>query len=101
MSDKFFAVAFKKVDYRNFNHCVAAWLLTHRSTCHANKNLSSKSWVVDLHIEFEQLVVCLTGNAFAYKVYTVTNIVEVVQVLHIPYGGGYLYLQGLSLTMHL
>ena len=67
-----FTVARQKIDNRNLNHCIATRLLTHCSTCHTYQHLRSKRRIIDAHVEFEQLVLCFSGNALTGQVYTVS-----------------------------
>ena len=73
-----FTVARQKVDNRNLNHCIATRLLTHCSTCHTYQHLRSKRRVIDAHVEFEQLVLCFSGNALTGQVYTVSHIKQCI-----------------------
>ena len=83
MSDKLLSVAWKIVDDRNLNHCIATRLLLHRCASNIYKNLSSKRRVVNLHVVLEQLVVSLARNTLADKVHAMTNIVQVLNALNL------------------
>ena len=78
MTDKFLTTAGKHVDNRNLNHCVASWLLAHRSAGYVNENLSGECRVVDAHVELHALVLCLSAYALANKVYTVSHVANLV-----------------------
>lgn len=85
MRDKFFAVTRKEIYDRYLNHGVAARLLTHRGACYVDKHLTSKSWVVDRHVELQTLVLCLTTNALANKVYAMAHVAYIVNALHLEH----------------
>ena len=82
MCYEFFLVAWQHVDDRNLNHSVTTWLLLERSTCHINKHLCCEGRVVNLHIEFEELVVGLTTDTLTSKVYSMTNIIESINAIN-------------------
>ena len=56
MGNQFFAIAVQKIDHGDFNHGVTTRLLLHGSTCRTYQHLSGEGWVVDAHVELEQLV---------------------------------------------
>ena len=85
MCDKALTIAWEHIDNRNLNHCVATRLLLERSTCYVDEYLCSKSRVVNLHVELEELVVCLTRNTLTSEVYAMTNIIECVNALYLEY----------------
>ena len=78
MGNQFFALARKQVDDRYFYHRVATGLLFHRGTGHANQYLSRQRRIVDMHVELEQLVLGLSGYAFACQVDTVSHVQQLV-----------------------
>ena len=85
MCDKALTIAWEHIDYRNLNHCVATWLLLERSTCYVYEYLCGKSRVINLHVELEELVVCLTTYALTSEVYAMTNVVKCVNALYLEY----------------
>lgn len=75
MTDNLLAVAGQIIYDGNLYHGVSTGLLLECSTSGINQNLSCEGGVVDLHIEFEELVMRLTAYALANQVYSVANIV--------------------------
>lgn len=91
MSHVLIAASCKEINHRNLNHCVATRLLQHCSTCHAYKNLAGKSRIVDLHIKLKELVLSLSADTLAHKVYSMTHILELVNRLYLHYMGLIIY----------
>ena len=87
MCNQLFAVAGQHVDDRDFNHGVASRALLHGSTGHVDQHLSRQCRVVDVHVEFEQLVLRLAGNAFAGQVHAVSHVFQVVDAGHLHHVG--------------
>ena len=85
MLDKVSTITWEHIDHRNLDHCVATWLQAHGSTSHVNQYLTREGGVVDAHIELETLILCLSANTLAYKVYTMAHIAYVVDALHLEY----------------
>ena len=85
MLDEVGAVAWQHINDGNLNHGVAARLQTHRSTSHINQYLTRQGGVVNLHVEFQTLVLGLTADALADEVHTVTHIAYVVNALYLEH----------------
>ena len=60
-------------------------MLAHGSTGCIDQYLRGEGRIVNLHVELEQLVVCLSANTFAHEVYTMTYIVQGIHALHLEY----------------
>ena len=76
-------VAWQHVNDRNLNHRVATWLQTHRGASHVDQYLTCQCRVVNLHIELHALVLGLSANTLADKVYAMSHIANVVDALNL------------------
>ena len=83
MFDEVGTLAGEHVDDGNFNHRVAAGLQTHRGAGNVDQHLTGEGRVVDLHVELQALVLCLTADTLADEVDTVTHVAHVVDILHL------------------
>ena len=63
MTDNILAITGQIIYYGNFYHGVGTWLLLERCTGSVHQYLSGESGVIYLHIELEELIVCLAANA--------------------------------------
>ena len=78
MADELVAVAREIVNDRNLYHRIASRLLPHRGSRDIDEDLSGESGVVDRHIEFEALVLCLSRHAFTHEMHSVSHILDIV-----------------------
>ena len=78
-------VARQHVYDRNLYHCITTWLQTFRCTGYIDQHLSSQCRIINLHIEFQALVLCLSTDALAYQMYTVSHVAHVINTLHLEH----------------
>ena len=83
MPDKFFPVAVKHIDHWNFDERVAARLLAYGGTGGRYHDLCRQGRVVDVHVEFKQLVLRFTGYPFPGEVHAVPHVEQCVYVFHL------------------
>ena len=82
MPNQFLAAAGKHVDDRDFYHRVATRLLAQGGTCHIDKHLGGKGWIVDTHIELKTLIMSLSRHTGTNEVDAVRYVIEGIDRLH-------------------
>ena len=81
--DEVGTVAWQHVDDRNLDHGVATWLQAHRGTSYVDQHLTSQCRVVNLHVELHALVLGLTADTLADKVYAMSHIANVINAFYL------------------
>src|SRR5699024_7146737 len=83
LSNPCFFFSRQQVHYRDLDQGISSRLLFHGCTGCTHKNLCRESRIIDAHIETEQLVLCISGNTFAFHQHTVSHVFECLYIFHL------------------
>ena len=83
MCDYLLTVAGKIVNDRNLNHCIGSGLLLHAGTGCIDHHLGCEGWIVDAHVELEELVVCGSTHTLTHQIDTMAHIIEIGHAGHL------------------